>query len=232
MGDMETLQNLLAIFAVNQMTDETPTAETNDDIGKQFKVKPSIDISVTCENDLLQDTPTPTQDRFMTDRTLANQNVPYVDTPTPTEDSHVLFLRNSNEISQCQNVTESIPCENNKIMNDSVQEEITKIEFNVDKAEKTSLELSENSRVNGTALRTSGESKVPSLESSQQSFGEETKTMGKSVPQEVTSPVVTVDILNEPIGDNEKTLLHVACKEGHRKVVRVLLENGADPAVK
>ena len=227
---METLQNLLAIFAVNQMADATPTLETNYDIGKQFKVKPSIDISVTCENVLSQDTPTPTQDRLVTDRTSANQNVPYVDTPTPTEDSHVLFLRNSSEISQCQNVSQSIPCKN-KIIKDSVQEENTKMEFNVDKAEKTSLELRENSRTNGVALRTSGESRVPSLENSQ-NFGEQTKTIGKSVQQEVTSPVVTVDILNEPIGDNEKTLLHVACKEGHRKAVRVLLENGADPAVK
>ena len=44
--------------------------------------------------------------------------------------------------------------------------------------------------------------------------------------------IVTVDLLNEPIGDNETTLLMVAAKEGHSKLIQVLMRTGANPAIK
>ncbi|XP_060064926.1 tRNA endonuclease ANKZF1-like [Ylistrum balloti] len=50
--------------------------------------------------------------------------------------------------------------------------------------------------------------------------------------EEILSPMVSVALLNEPIGDQLSTLLHVAAKEGHKKVIKALLESGADPAVK
>ena len=46
------------------------------------------------------------------------------------------------------------------------------------------------------------------------------------------SPVVTVAILNEPFGDSDTTLLHVAAREGHKSVIELLMESGASPAVK
>lgn len=50
--------------------------------------------------------------------------------------------------------------------------------------------------------------------------------------EEMLSPMVSIAILNEPIGDQLTTLLHVAAKEGHKKVIKALLESGANPAVK
>ncbi|KAL3831821.1 hypothetical protein ACJMK2_023523 [Sinanodonta woodiana] len=49
---------------------------------------------------------------------------------------------------------------------------------------------------------------------------------------ELPSPVVTESILNELIGDNEITLLHVAAKEGHKGIICMLLEAGADPTIR
>ncbi|KAK6166090.1 hypothetical protein SNE40_022861 [Patella caerulea] len=46
------------------------------------------------------------------------------------------------------------------------------------------------------------------------------------------SPLVTVDILNKPFGDNGTTLLHVAAKCNHRKVISMLMKYGADPTVR
>ena len=38
--------------------------------------------------------------------------------------------------------------------------------------------------------------------------------------------------LNQAIGDNKVTFLHVASKDGHGKIIQILLENGADPTLK
>lgn len=53
-----------------------------------------------------------------------------------------------------------------------------------------------------------------------------------SVSNDLMSPLVTLDMLNEPIGDSEITLLHVAAKSGHKQIVKKLLEVGADPTKK
>ncbi|XP_022238619.1 ankyrin repeat and zinc finger domain-containing protein 1-like isoform X2 [Limulus polyphemus] len=47
-----------------------------------------------------------------------------------------------------------------------------------------------------------------------------------------STPPVNLTILNEPISDTGSTLLHVAAKEGQREIVRLLMENGADPSTK
>ncbi len=39
-------------------------------------------------------------------------------------------------------------------------------------------------------------------------------------------------IINEPLGENRLTFLHIAAKEGHDKIISALLENGADPSIK
>ncbi|XP_045167402.2 ankyrin repeat and zinc finger domain-containing protein 1-like [Mercenaria mercenaria] len=46
------------------------------------------------------------------------------------------------------------------------------------------------------------------------------------------SPVVTPGLLTEPFGDNNTTLLHVAAKEGQGAIIRILMESGANPAVR
>ena len=38
--------------------------------------------------------------------------------------------------------------------------------------------------------------------------------------------------LNQGFGDSKVTLLHMASKEGHAKMIQLLLENGADPVIK
>ena len=46
------------------------------------------------------------------------------------------------------------------------------------------------------------------------------------------SPLMAADILNEPFGDNETTLLHVCARFGHPALVSLLLDAGADPSVR
>lgn len=46
------------------------------------------------------------------------------------------------------------------------------------------------------------------------------------------SPVVTIEMLSEPFGDNSTTLLHVGAREGHGAVVSMLMEAGANPAMR
>lgn len=54
-----------------------------------------------------------------------------------------------------------------------------------------------------------------------------------SSANDIMSPIiVTVDLLNEPIGDSETTLLMIAAKEGHRKLIQMLLKTGSNPAIK
>ncbi|XP_071101998.1 tRNA endonuclease ANKZF1-like [Haliotis cracherodii] len=57
-------------------------------------------------------------------------------------------------------------------------------------------------------------------------------TLGLAQPTFELSPLFTVEVLNEPFGDNSTTLLHVASKGGHPSLIRLLMKAGADPAVK
>ena len=40
------------------------------------------------------------------------------------------------------------------------------------------------------------------------------------------------DILNQPFGDQERTLLHVTTTQSHKPIICRLLESGADPTIK
>ncbi|XP_052091788.1 ankyrin repeat and zinc finger domain-containing protein 1-like isoform X2 [Mytilus californianus] len=48
----------------------------------------------------------------------------------------------------------------------------------------------------------------------------------------VSPIIVTSELLNEPIGDSETTLLMIASKEGHKKLIQMLMKAGSNPAVK
>ncbi len=43
---------------------------------------------------------------------------------------------------------------------------------------------------------------------------------------------LVIDQLNQPMGDAKVTLLHLASKEGHGKIIQLLLDNGADPVIR
>lgn len=43
---------------------------------------------------------------------------------------------------------------------------------------------------------------------------------------------VSTSLLNESVAEKEGTLLHIASRSGHRKVVSLLMENGADPTIR
>ena len=38
--------------------------------------------------------------------------------------------------------------------------------------------------------------------------------------------------INVPFGQSKVTLLHIASKQGHEKIIQTLLDNGADPTIK
>lgn len=44
--------------------------------------------------------------------------------------------------------------------------------------------------------------------------------------------VFSLSLLNEPFGEGGSTFLHVAAKEGHKGLVRMLMEHGASPCIK
>ena len=58
----------------------------------------------------------------------------------------------------------------------------------------------------------------------------ELKTHEVTVPENNT--LNTVELLNTTFGDQGRTLLHIATTQGHKDVLRRLLEVGADPTLK
>lgn len=49
---------------------------------------------------------------------------------------------------------------------------------------------------------------------------------------DIDMPISVIDILNIVISDGGSTLLHVATKEGHKEIVKMLMEHGANPTVR
>ncbi|KAK3101748.1 hypothetical protein FSP39_006094 [Pinctada imbricata] len=218
-GDIETLQNLVAIFTVNQVTEATPTNESFSIFGGDERMRPSINIAIANNNVESLETPTPTQEVNVIDGSSANEIASFADIETPTEDSNVLSLRSQSHSSQQLNDLNErqIDLVSNVSENESNNSE-NKVH------EQNNLQTPCEINANSSTTQNIDEKRLP--------LNDLEKTETNNVSMEVTSPVVTMEILNEPIGDNEKTLLHVACKEGHRKIVKILLESGADPAIK
>ncbi|KAL5006281.1 hypothetical protein ScPMuIL_015087 [Solemya velum] len=54
----------------------------------------------------------------------------------------------------------------------------------------------------------------------------------ESPSHSVNHYVVSTALLNESVAEKEGTLLHIAARSGHRKIVWLLMENGADPTVR
>lgn len=157
---------------------------------------------------------------------VLSQNVPTLESPEKKADSIVLenqdiYLQNQNNIDiKCNKHSEEsdkIPQDVNfKSKEEILSDELSSISSTV---QETEVLLSDN-LVQKDAL--------------QKSQGKTSSRPGSFVSKsdELLSPVDTNDMLNEPIGDNKYSLLHIAAKEGHRKVIRLLMECGANPATR
>lgn len=153
---------------------------------------------------------------------VLSQNVPTLESPEKKVDSIVLenqdsYLQSENNVDNMCNEYDE---ENDKDLRDfdfkSKEDKLSSISSTVP---ETEVLLSEN-LVQNDAL--------------QKSQGKTSSRPGSFVSKsdELLSPVDTNDMLNEPIGDNKYSLLHIAAKEGHRKVIWLLMECGANPATR
>lgn len=155
---------------------------------------------------------------------VLSQNVPTLESPKKKADSIVLenkdsYLQSENNVDNMCNEYDE---ENDKDLQDfdfkSKEDKLSSISSTVP---ETEVLLSENLPVvQNDAL--------------QKSQGKTSSRPGSFVSKsdELLSPVDTNDMLNEPIGDNKYSLLHIAAKEGHRKVIWLLMECGANPATR
>lgn len=155
---------------------------------------------------------------------MVSQNVPTLESPEKKADSIVLenqdiYLQNQNNINNTCNKhseeSDQIPQDVNfKSKEEILSDELSLISSTVP---ETEVLLSDN-LVQKDAL--------------QKSQGKTSSRPGSFKSDELLSPVDTNDVLNEPIGDNKYSLLHIAAKEGHRKVIQLLMECGANPATR
>lgn len=155
---------------------------------------------------------------------VLSQNVPTLESPEKKADSIVLknqdiYLQNQNDIDNTcikqSEESDKIPQDVNfKSKEEILSDELSSISSTVP---ETEVLLSDN-LVQKDAL--------------QKSQGKTSSRPGSFKSDELLSPVDTNDMLNEPIGDNKYSLLHIAAKEGHRKVIRLLMECGANPATR
>lgn len=155
---------------------------------------------------------------------VLSQNVPTLESPEKKADSIVLenqdiYLQNQNDIDNTcikqSEESDKIPQDVNfKSKEEILSDELSLISSTVP---ETEVLLSDN-LVQKDAL--------------QKSQGKTSSRPGSFKSDELLSPVDTNDMLNEPIGDNKYSLLHIAAKEGHRKVIRLLMECGANPATR
>lgn len=157
---------------------------------------------------------------------VLSQNVPTLESPEKKADSIVLenqdiYLQNQNNID--------ITCNKHSEESDKIPQDVN---FK-SKEEILSDELSSTfSTVQETEVLLSDN--LVQKDALQKSQGKTSSRPGSFVSKsdELLSPVDTNDMLNEPIGDNKYSLLHIAAKEGHRKVIRLLMECGANPATR
>lgn len=155
---------------------------------------------------------------------MLSQNVPTLESPEKKADSIVLenqdiYLQNQNNINNTCNKhseeSDQIPQDANfKSKEEILSDELSLISSTVP---ETEVLLSDN-LVQKDAL--------------QKSQGKTSSRPGSFKSDELLSPVDTNDVLNEPIGDNKYSLLHIAAKDRHRKVIQLLMECGANPATR
>uniref|UniRef100_A0A8W8M939 Uncharacterized protein n=1 Tax=Magallana gigas TaxID=29159 RepID=A0A8W8M939_MAGGI len=155
---------------------------------------------------------------------VVSQNVPTLESPEKKADSIVLenqdiYLQNQNNTNNTCNKhseeSDQIPQDVNfKSKEEILSDELSLISSTVP---ETEVLLSDN-LVQKDAL--------------QKSQGKTSSRPGSFKSDELLSPVDTNDVLNEPIGDNKYSLLHIAAKDGHRKVIQLLMECGANPATR
>ncbi|OWF38196.1 Ankyrin repeat and zinc finger domain-containing protein 1 [Mizuhopecten yessoensis] len=189
-GDIETLQNLLAVFSTELVPLETTPGTSGDITGKATAVTSSgPPSSINCSQGDSE-----TQCKQETD----HEPTLFVNSNDLCNSGGVSILeiekKNDKEIDN----SDSVIMDDSEVTENSNKNQKEKVKMNLDISNETCTEL-KGSNCN---------------------------------PDEMMSPMVSVAILNEPIGDQLTTLLHVAAKEGHKKVIKALLGSGADPAVK
>lgn len=232
LGDFETLQNLLAIFTAGHVqtvttqssalrSDEGAKSITTDSENSQNS--PQKESSITTmesenrerinqneANQLSMDSKNSNQNNAESD-SENGKNISQTETNIEIEESKdrdIECTRTSHAVCGESVTTGEHQRSGDDIQHDNVDVEIVvtdNVNINSTEREKMNLDVSHKT-LQGPRL--------------------EPKT------EELPSPMVSVAILNEPIGDQLTTLLHVAAKEGHKKVIGALLESGADPSVK
>ncbi|XP_023217531.1 ankyrin repeat and zinc finger domain-containing protein 1-like isoform X2 [Centruroides sculpturatus] len=120
------------------------------------------------------------------------------------------------------NSTSDIEIEYNS--NESLKQDETKVYFSVNDDKEMKLDFSPVQ---------DGNPKPNRILNMDLSSSKPSKRRNKSgTGGEFNSPLLTVDVLNEVISDGGATLLHVATKEGHQGVVKMLMECGANPTLR
>ncbi|KAJ8313538.1 hypothetical protein KUTeg_008099 [Tegillarca granosa] len=242
-GDLDSLKNLLAIFSVEDQS-ETGSNHVSRDKSDGVSVSSSIrssscqacDMSLSIQSDNVS---------CVTQEASVSTKSDNTDDGDHTKTNCI----HSTNLSQKEN-TKSDDVISSYTSPDLVIDQ-AKGDVSCDKNADHSKEDNDSSgavgsgdfKENNTDLNVNSKVEIPvedrlsKVEKSnlKLNFGSEQSSPRRSrssLSYELMSPLVTLDMLNEPIGDSEITLLHVAAKSGHKQIVKKLLENGADPAKK
>lgn len=247
-GDVECLRNLLAIFNP-PATDQSPltTAEEHGKLNTNDKNAESSDPSHMTSNSATQEDLTKTianhihchkstiesKDKVDTSDNNAKSTTSHnCNNSTNQEDNTECILNTKDSHINCDKST-------NRGQDNSFEGVLNKNNIPVDccneGTKESGVDLKEKIHDGITPDNNMDSNKLIGAQSglhlpvTQPSAG---KVAMKIYSSEILSPIVTHDLLNQPIGDSCMTLLHVASKEGHRSILGLLLAAGADPSVK
>ncbi|XP_064614070.1 uncharacterized protein LOC135477796 [Liolophura sinensis] len=245
-GDVDSLKNLLAIFNP-PATDQSPPPTT----AEQGKLEASssnagsLDLSHITSNSASQEKDLPkTKANHNHCRKSTNQSKEKLDTSDNNAESFSSHIcNNSTNQEDDMSNTKANHIHGHKSTNEGQDNAFEGVlnkknhpeDFCNEETKASGFDLKENKSVGITSDNNKESNKLIRSHSgfhlsvSQQSAG---KVAMKTYSTEILSPVVTHQLLNEPIGDSCMTLLHVASKEGHKSILGLLLAAGADPSVK
>jgi len=208
-GDYDTLCNLLAVFQADQPSDSVHLPGQSNSVDSNQIVDHSEKSEIT---DPSQSSSQSAEDSLK----IANDSV-----TTKHSDESDVISKDSVEIltEDISNIQKEYSlCDED--FNNTDSSPFVQINESGDSSERTTTSCAEDS--SSVRIDNTGEKSKLNLTVSKHL---------QSAPEDILSPVVTCSILNEPIGDQQITLLHVVTKNGHKKLIKVLLRAGADPAI-